>query len=167
MIISRGLFKYLQITVVVAISITSRNNHQSGANPFAMAFSKGDVRGRLLAELRAKKRISLSEDYAFCMNFLVKKWCTSNCGAKYRLILRAVAALAALDAVDAVAASLCPETASSTAPRPGAARQAGRCCNAARAAASPRAAVAACPCPSRGGAASRSDPGAPTLPPAL
>ena len=73
-----------------------------------MAFSKGDVRGRLLAELRAKKRISLSEDYAFCMNFLVKKWCTSNCGAKYRLILRAVAALAALDAVDAVAASLCP-----------------------------------------------------------
>ena len=50
MIISRGLSKYLQITVVVAISVTSRSNHRSGVNPFAMAFSKGDVRDGL-AEL--------------------------------------------------------------------------------------------------------------------
>ena len=62
MIISRGLFKYLQITVVVAISATSRSNHQSWVNPFAMTFSKGDVRGGL-AELRVEERISLSEDY--------------------------------------------------------------------------------------------------------
>ena len=86
MIISRGMFKYLQITMVVGISISSRDNHQSGVNSFVMAFSKGDV-------------------------------------------LKAVAALDAVDAVDfvaAVAASLYPETAPSTAPRPGAARRAGR-----------------------------------------
>ena len=68
------------------VSVTSRSNHQRGANPFAMAFSKGDVRGRL-AELRAKERISLSEYYTSCMDFLVKKWCSSDYGAKYRLIL--------------------------------------------------------------------------------
>jgi len=47
------------------------------------------------------------------------------------LLLRAVAALGSVDAVDvvdAVAASLSPETASSTAPRPGTTGRAGRCC---------------------------------------
>ena len=49
-----------------------------------MTFSKGDIRGGL-AELRAKERISLSEDYASYMDFLAKKWCSSNCGAKGEL----------------------------------------------------------------------------------
>ena len=42
MVISRGMFKYLQITMVVAISIsiTSRGNHESDVNPFAMASQK-------------------------------------------------------------------------------------------------------------------------------
>ena len=53
--------------MVVGISITSRDNHQSGANPFAMAFSKGGARGGL-AELRAEERFSLSGDYASCMD---------------------------------------------------------------------------------------------------
>ena len=70
------MFKYLQITMVVGISITSRDNHQSGVNPFAMAFSKGDVRGGL-AELSAEERISLSENYTSCMDFLLKKWCST------------------------------------------------------------------------------------------
>ena len=60
------MFKYLQITMAVGISITSRDNHQSWVNPFAMAFSKGDVKGGL-AELialqilrRAASSISIS-----------------------------------------------------------------------------------------------------------
>ena len=71
MIISMGMFKYLQITMIVGISITSRDNHQSGINLFAMEFSKGDVREGL-AELSAEERISLSENYASCMDFLLK-----------------------------------------------------------------------------------------------
>ena len=42
--------------MVVVISVTPRRNHQNGVNPFAVALSKGDVRGGL-AEFRAKKRI--------------------------------------------------------------------------------------------------------------
>ena len=70
------MFRYLQITMVVGIDITSRDNHQSGVNLFAMAFSGGDVRGGL-AELGAEEIISLSENYASCMYFLLKKWCSA------------------------------------------------------------------------------------------
>ena len=49
------------------------------------------------------------------------------------MLLRAMVALGTMGVVDAVAAPRCPETAPSTAPRPGVARQARRRCNAARA----------------------------------
>ena len=52
----------------------------------AMAFSKGDVRAGL-AELRSGERISWSEDSASSMDLLLKKWSSSNYGAKDRLIL--------------------------------------------------------------------------------
>ena len=67
--------------IVVGISITSRYNHQSGVNPFAMVFSKVDVRGGL-AELRAEERISLSKDYASCMAFLLKSGAVVITGQK-------------------------------------------------------------------------------------
>ena len=72
------MFKYLQSTMVVAVSTTSRGNHQSGVNMFAMAFSKGGG----LAELREEERISCSEDYASFINFLPKSGTVVIAGQK-------------------------------------------------------------------------------------